>query len=36
MFLGVVVAGVLTVGAAAFMPPVRADLAPAPAAAEPA
>jgi EmrB/QacA subfamily drug resistance transporter len=36
VFLGVVVAGVLTVGAAALMPSVRADVAAAPAAAEPA
>ena len=36
VFLCVVVAGVLTVGVAAFMPPVRADVAPAPAVAEPA
>ena len=36
VFLGVVVAGVLTVGAAALMPATRADTSPAPAAAEPA
>jgi EmrB/QacA subfamily drug resistance transporter len=36
VFLGVLIAGVLTVAAAAFMPPVRADTAAAPAAAEPA
>jgi EmrB/QacA subfamily drug resistance transporter len=36
VFLGVVVAGVLTVGAAACMPPVRADAPPTPVAAEPA
>jgi EmrB/QacA subfamily drug resistance transporter len=36
VFLGVVVAGVLTVGAAALMPAVRADVSAAPAAAEPA
>jgi EmrB/QacA subfamily drug resistance transporter len=36
VFLGVVVAGVLTIGAAVCMPSVRADVAPAPAAAEPA
>jgi EmrB/QacA subfamily drug resistance transporter len=36
VFLAVLVAGVLTVGAAALMPAVRADLAAAPAAAEPA
>jgi EmrB/QacA subfamily drug resistance transporter len=36
VFLGVVVAGVLTVGAAAFMPPTRAEAHPASAAAEPA
>lgn len=36
VFLGVVVAGVLTVGAAALMPPARADLSATPATAEPA
>lgn len=36
VFLGVVVAGVLTVGAAALMPPGRVDLSAAPTTAEPA